>query len=195
MKQSKGCFGYINAHKKSQFLRCLMFFVPALILVLVGLNVEKVKLLTVFGMLLCLPGCKEVVNLVLFLPKKSMDPALYKELKSHTDGMNCLYELGLTTYEKNYPISALVIKDSNIAAFTEKKDMDVRACEDHIFRILKDNGIKENVKIFTDKKKFLERVDDLKEKTPEDIPFSPDSRYPELSREEVIRHLILQISL
>ena len=38
-------------------------------------------------------------------------------------------------------------------------------------------------------------VDSDKEELERDIKFTPDERYPKLSRDELIRHLILAISL
>ena len=42
---------------------------------------------------------------------------------------------------------------------------------------------------------YLDRVDALAKKDPEDIPFTPDERYPSLNREQLIRGLILALSL
>ena len=50
----------------------------------------------------------------------------------------------------------------------------------------------------TELKPYLERLDYLnehKEELERDIVFEPDSRYPDLSREELIKHVILAISL
>ena len=50
----------------------------------------------------------------------------------------------------------------------------------------------------TELKPYLERLDYLnahREELVKDIVFTPDERYPELSREELIKHIILAISL
>ncbi len=47
-------------------------------------------------------------------------------------------------------------------------------------------------------KPFLQRVDTLRdhqEKYHENLEFEPDERYPDLSRDEIIYHLLLAISL
>ena len=65
-------------------------------------------------------------------------------------------------------------------------------------KILKQNGYKVDVKVMTELKPYLERLDYLnahKEEMVKDIIFTPDERYPELSREELIKHIILAISL
>ncbi len=179
-------------------MKTLVFFSLPMALVAVGLlsTNERVNLLAVIGMVGSLPACKELVNLLLFLPKKSMERSLYEEISPHVKPLVHLYELVLTTYEKNYAIDSMVICGSSLAGYTSKKDMDVREAELHIRRILKDNGLRQNVKIFTDLKKYLERVDALASRTEkEEVPYTPDERYPELSREELIMHLILAISI
>lgn len=52
-----------------------------------------------------------------------------------------------------------------------------------------------HVHVFADLKAYLDRVDALAKKDPEDIPFTPDERYPSLNREQLIRGLILALSL
>ena len=54
------------------------------------------------------------------------------------------------------------------------------------------------MKIFTDLRPFLERLDSMnahKESLEEGIKFRPDEKYPELSRNELIKHTILAICL
>ncbi|MCI8416147.1 MAG: hypothetical protein HFI33_01385 [Lachnospiraceae bacterium] len=197
-KIEKGSYGYTANHKKRQALKTLVFFSLPLALVAVGLlsTNEKINLLAVVGMVGSLPACKELVNLIMFLPRKSIEPALYETLHPHVEPLVHLYELVLTTYEKNFPIDSLIICGSNLMGYTTKTDLDTRAAENHIRKILKDNGLRQNVKIFTDLKRYLERVDTLSSKTEkEEIPYTPDERYPQLTREELIMHLMLAISI
>ena len=65
-------------------------------------------------------------------------------------------------------------------------------------KILRGNSFKVNVKIFTRLEQFLERLDSMnehKESLRNGIKFTPDERYPDLSREELIKHTILAICL
>lgn len=197
-KINKGCYGYTQNHKIRQGIKTAVFFALPLSLVVIGLvsTNEKVNLLTVIGMVGSLPACKELVNLILFLPRKSLNKELYHAIDPHVKPLVHLYELVLTTYEKNFPIDSLIIHDSYVVGYSSKKDLDAKAAENHIRKILKDNGLRQNVKIFTDLKHYLERVDTLASRTErEEIPFTPDERYPELTREELIMHLILAISI
>ena len=48
--------------------------------------------------------------------------------------------------------------------YTEFSNVDVAGCEEHIRGILSQNSIKNvNLKIFTDKKKFMERINQLQD--------------------------------
>jgi len=54
------------------------------------------------------------------------------------------------------------------------------------------------VRIFTELKPFLERLDYMnshREELNENIRFTPDEDHPELSRDEMIKNTILAISL
>ena len=54
------------------------------------------------------------------------------------------------------------------------------------------------MKILKDLKPYLERLDSMnehKESLRSGIKFTPDERYPDLSREELIKHTILAICL
>ncbi|MDO4679240.1 MAG: hypothetical protein Q4B00_11535 [Eubacteriales bacterium] len=65
-------------------------------------------------------------------------------------------------------------------------------------QIVRKNGYKVTLKIFTDLKPFLERLDSMnehRESLEADIKFTPDERYPEFSRNEMIRHTILALCL
>ena len=65
-------------------------------------------------------------------------------------------------------------------------------------KILRGNGFKVNVKIFTRLEQFLERLDSMnehKKSLEEGIKFRPDEKYPDLSRDELIKHTILAICL
>lgn len=76
--------------------------------------------------------------------------------------------------------------------------IDVTFMERECQKILRGNSFKATVKIFTRLDPFLERLDSMnahKESLEEGIKFRPDEKYPELSRNELIKHTILAICL
>lgn len=194
----KGDHGYIDTHKKAQLFKTFVFFLLPAVIFIVGYVTTKTRLnlFTVVAVVGCLPACKELVNVILFCRRRSIPKELYTELECHTDGMEHAYELILTTYEKNYPIHSLVIRGNEIAGYTTLKNTDLKPLENHITKVLKENGISGvHVHVFAELKAYLDRVDALAKKEPEDIPFTPDERYPSLNREQLIRGLILALSL
>ena len=71
--------------------------------------------------------------------------------------------------------------------------------EKHISKIMADNGFKGvHVKVMKEFKQYLQRVESIRDNQEhyrEGLSFTPDERYPDLSRDEVIYHTLLAISL
>ena len=108
------------------------------------------------------------------------------------------YEMYMTFYEKSAAIDAFAICGNTVTGFSHDSGIDVHFMEEECQKILRGNGFKANVKIFTRLPAFLERLDSMnehKDSLEEGIRFRPDEKYPELSRNELIKHTILAICL
>lgn len=199
MRQAeKGTYGYTDAHKKQQMLKTFIYFLLPIAIFVVGFVTTKStrNLFTVVAVVGCLPACKELVNVIMFWKRESMPRELYEELSSHMKGhTEAAYELVFTTYDTNYAVPCVVIAGSEVAGYLVQKDLDSRKLEEHLSSVLKKNGLNAHVHMFRDKKSFLERVDVLAAKEPEQTKFRPDERYPELNREQLTKHLLLALSL
>ena len=102
----------------------------------------------------------------------------------------------MTFYEKSASIDAFAICGNTVVGFSSDPKIDAAFMEREAQKILRGNGFKANVKIFTRLPQFLERLDSMnehKESLEEGIKFRPDEKYPELSRNELIKHTILAI--
>ena len=197
-KPVKGERGYTDAHKKSQILKTVLFFlIPIAIFVLGYVSTDtRRNYFTILAIVGCLPACKEMVNVLMFLKRHSMPEELYREIESHAGNLERAYELVLTTYEKNYPVHSLVICGNEITGYTTMKNADLKPLQEHIVKMMKENGITGvHVHIFTELKTYLDRVDTLAKRKPEEIPFTPDERFPALNREQCVRKLLLSLSL
>ena len=149
--------------------------------------------LTVVG---CLPGCKSMVSLIMILLRHPMDEKLYKEIRKHAGDLVMSYEMYMTFYEKSASIDAFAICGNTVVGFSSDPKIDAAFMEQEAQKILRGNGFKANVKIFTRLPQFLERLDSMnehRESLEEGIKFRPDEKYPELSRNELIKHTILAI--
>lgn len=196
--ENKGSYGYIDAHKKMQLLRTILLFLLPLALFFIGLYTTKTRsnYFTIIAVVGCLPGCKSLVNVIAFLKRHSLPQDLYQEFASHIGTMEVAYELILTTYEITCPVHCAVISGNEIAAYSTHPKADFKKISAHIETTMKNNGLNGvHVHLFSDLSQFLTRVDALAKKTPEEIPFTPDERYPGLNREQVIRRVLLALSM
>ena len=199
-KIRKGDFGYIQHEKIRRFLVTLLLFaIPmAAFLGAYLITGTKKNIITVNAMVGCLPACKSLVGFIVMFLQKSMDESSYRKIKEHAKDLVMSYEMYLTTYEKSTFVESFAICGNKVIGYSSRIDGSPQVVEQHVKKILKQNGYKVDVKVMTELKPYLERLDYLnahKEELVKDIIFTPDERYPELSREELIKHIILAISL
>ena len=124
----KGEWGYTDAHKRSQILKTFLFFLIPISIFVLGYVTTGTKrnYFTILAIVGCLPACKEMVNVLMFLKRRSMPKGLYEEIEAHGGKLTRAYELVLTTYEKNYPVHSLVISGNEIAGYTTMKNTDLK---------------------------------------------------------------------
>lgn len=198
----KGAYGYIDAHKKRQLLKTIIFFLLPIAIFVTGFLTTKTKenYFTIVAVVGCLPACKELVNVLMFWKRRSMPQKLYQEISAHAGELMAAYELLLTTYEATYPILAVVISRNHVAGYTEVSDRNLKKAEDYIRTVLKDNGISGiQVCLHRELNAFLECVDGMKAKgeaTQEaTASFEEDERYPGFSKEQMAREILLALSM
>ncbi len=197
----KGAAGYIRYEKKRRFLITAAMFALPLGLYMIGLTVTKSRLnwLTLIAILGCLPACKSLVGLIMILMQKPVPEELLAQTQKAAGDLVSANELVFTAYEHNTPVDALIVCGDQVVCYTPDQKTDAAYIEKHISRILTVNGFPSaQVKMFKELKPYLQRVGHIREnqeKYREGIEFSPDERYPELSREELILHTLFAISL
>lgn len=196
----KGQYQYISQEQKRRIIKTILFFMPTVILLIAGYIIYDTRenLLTVAAILGCLPAGKQLVSMIMILMYKSMKYELYEKINSKKGSLTMIYELILTNYDKNTFVDAIAICGNEVVGYTSSEKADVKYVAENTQKILHNNGYKVDVRIIKDEKAFLNRLDTLNanaESLRADIPFTPDERYPDLSREEMIKHTILAISL
>ena len=160
----KGTFNYLNTQKKYEILRTLLYFFISISLYIAGLvttgnNMNLLTIIAVFG---CLPASKSAVHMIMFLRYKSLSLENYDIIKPYEKELDCLYDLVFTSYDKNFPIGHMAVKGNTIIGFTEYAKYDDKAFIRHITQILTtDNHKSVTVKIYTDTKKYIERLEQL----------------------------------
>ena len=199
-KIKKGDFGYFNSEKKRRLIITAGLFAIPLAVFFGALLYYKTRMTvwTVLAVVGCLPGCRSMVGLIMILMRKPMDEALYQEIRAHAGDLTMSYEMYMTFYDKTGYIDAAAICGNTVACFTSDPKADIAYLAEQSQKIIRNNGYKADVKILKELKPFLERLDSMNvhmDSLRSGIKFTPDERYPDLSREELIKHTLLAICL
>ena len=200
-KVKKGSYGYIRYAKlRTTLITFVLFAIPLVIFVTGYVQTKtRLNLFTFVAILGCLPACKSLVGMIMIWMQRSMAKEKYQEASAAAGTLVAGYELVFTAYEHTTPVNALVICGDQLVCYTSDEKADVGYVEKHLERILTLNGFASvQPKVMKDFRKYLQRVNELSRRAEhyrEGIEFTPDERYPELSREELIFHTLLAISL
>ena len=196
----KGDYGYLASEKKRRILiTAVLFAVPLLIFFSAMLYFPtRLTIWTVIAVVGCLPACKSLVSLIMIFRARQVETSVYRRIHEHAGELTMSYEMYMTFYEKSANIDAFAICGNTVVGYSSDPKIDVTFMERECQKILRGNSFKATVKIFTRLDPFLERLDSMnahKESLEEGIKFRPDEKYPELSRNELIKHTILAICL
>lgn len=162
----KGTKDYINSQKKYEIIRTLLYFGISISLFVAGYiqTGRKANLLTIVAVLGCLPASKSAVSVIMFLRFKSCGKDAASEIEKHCQGLHVLYDMVFTSYQKNYVVSHLAVQGNTVCGYSEKPDFLENDYYKHIDNILKMDGLKDvTVKVFTDLKKYTDRLEQMKE--------------------------------
>ncbi len=198
----KGEYGYIAFQKKRRFaIAAIMLAIPLTIFFTAQAYIGTNKnIFTVVAILGVIPASRFIVNFIMTVMQKSAPEEIIHLTKESAPDLPQAFELVVTAYEGSMPLDAVTVCGSEVTAYsTYGKRDDFEKMEKHIARILTGNGYASvHVRIFQEKGKYTERLRQLAadpEKYRAGIAFKPDSRYPDLTREECILHTIMAISL
>lgn len=199
-RKKKGEYGYIHSERKKRILITIVMFLIPLVIYFTGLylNHTRKNILTLVAIMGCLPASKVAVDMILIFLQKPITAQLYDTLCSHIKDMTAIFETTVTTYDKNFRLACIVVSGLNIVGYSEDPKIDVKTAEAHIKKIVQGNGYRANVKIFTDLKPYLRRLDEICENHLEaeaQVPFKPDENYPDATRNEIVKAILLAISV
>ncbi|MBO5160114.1 MAG: hypothetical protein J6B94_11085 [Lachnospiraceae bacterium] len=194
---SKGKFGYTVSHRKWQIMKMLLYIALALGIFLAGYLTTKTtkNILSIVALVGSLPISKEMVGVIMSYRRKPMEKKLYEEISAKAGNLEQIYELLFTTNEKSYGVEAAIIEGKDVICYAVDPKCEVNVLQKHLLKMLDANGYKENVKVFTDYKKFMDRVGDLARREKEEIPYTQNPTYPDLNRDQLIKHLLLALSI
>ena len=196
-KVAKGKFGYTLSHRKGQIIKMSLYIALALAVFLLGLIVTKTtkNVLSIVAIVGALPISKEMVGVIMSYKRKPMEQAVYQQISEKAGNLEQIYELLFTTQDKSYGVEAAIVEGRDVICYTVDPKCEVQVLQKHLLKMLDANGYKQNVKVYTDLKKFLDRVADLERREKEEIPYKQHSTYPDLNRDQLIKHLLLALSV
>ena len=196
-KTAKGKFGYTLSHRKWQILKMSLYVALALAVFLLGLIVTKTtkNVLSIVAIIGSLPISKELVGVIMSFKRKPLEAAVYEQIAAKAGDLEQIYELVFTTYEVSYVVDAAVVEGRDVICYTADSKCDVISLQKHLVKMLNANDYKENVKVYKDLNKFLDRVGDLERREKEEIPYKQNPVYPDLNRDQLIKHTLLALSI
>jgi hypothetical protein len=163
-KKYKGDYGYIEYRKKIAIIRTGICLAVTLILFFTGLIYagSTKNILSIVAALGCLPTGWSAVNLIMFLRAKPCSKAAYDEICAHQGGLLMRYDHVVTSYDKNFNVSASTVLNGNICLLVEDKSYDASDLEKHIKKMMAQNGYSSySIKAFESLKEFCNRLDQL----------------------------------
>lgn len=162
----KGHRNYLNSQKHYEILRTVLYFAISLSLFAAGWlqTGKRENLLTIVAVLGCLPACKSVVDMIMFLRFKSCNNEAADKIEAHNEGLTGLFDMVFTSYDKTYVIHHLTVRGNTLCGFTQSDKFDEQAFYKHLDTMLKKDNYKDTtIKIFTDIKKYTARLEQMKE--------------------------------
>lgn len=164
MKLHKGTAGYISAKKRQLAYIIGAVAVIAILLLVAGYFVygTRVNIFSVLAVIVCIPVCRTLVNLIMLIPHHTTSERMELELSGVTEDLTVLYDLLVTSEKKAMQIDALVISPTTICGYTSSPQTDTEDAARHIKHMLEKNKIEKiTVKIFKDYKAFKSRAEGM----------------------------------
>ena len=148
----KAQFGYIKYKRTFHLILAIIMYVMAVLLYFAGIKAtgDNKNLLTIAAILGCLPASQSLVTAILGFKAKCCDKSLHDEIENRLEeNMVSMYDLYFTTYDKNYPVSHIVIKNNCLCGLMEQSKHSTNDLEKYLEETFAKNGIKGvSIKIF-----------------------------------------------
>ncbi len=200
-KAYKGEIGYFRHERfRRSILSLILLAVPVIILVSGFLYFGNQKnLMTIIGLVAFIPFAMQLTTTVAVFLHKSLPEEEAEAIKAHAGDLFMAYELFVTNEKGSTMVDAFAICGNSVVGLVTEKKGDPAVTKTHIEKTLRANGHKVTVQFYKELSPFLKRLDDMNLRAEElragAGAFKPDERYPDYTREEVIWHLLLRLSL
>lgn len=183
----KGDYKYLQKKRNRVILLTALYFAISIAIVLIGYITTGTKknLLTVVGILGCLPACKSAVSMIMYIRAKGCSEDTYNIIDSLCPNLISMYDMYFTSYSHNYDISHMIVNDGVIIGYYENDKINKDECVKHLDGILKTAGHKNiTISLTNDIEKYKGMLISLNEK-------ASDSN----SKDDEIRISLYEVSL
>jgi hypothetical protein len=112
VKINKGEFGYVQSQKKIRVIRTAAAFAFDFAIFFVGLYLnhgDRRNIYSILAAVGCIPAAMSLVSAVMICLRKPMREDLYREISGHAGDLTVLYELFLTTQDRNLFLDAVIV--------------------------------------------------------------------------------------
>lgn len=166
-ENAKGKQGYLASQKYYEIGRTALYFILSMALFIMGYISTKTRanLLTVLAVLGCLPACKSLVEMIMYLRFSGMELSKAEKIEKMQLPLVQGFDFVFTSYQENYVVDHLIINQNQILGYSGNQKFPEEAFSKHIQNVCKLEGHKElSVKVFTDFEKYTERLKELETK-------------------------------
>ncbi|MDE6209168.1 MAG: hypothetical protein K2M73_05760 [Lachnospiraceae bacterium] len=161
----KGTYLYINNRKKRLILFSGLSMLGVFIIFLTGIIIYHTNksIYAVIAALAALPAAKLITLLAVIIPYKSGDADIYNTLMGYSKNQNGILtcDLAIASSSKISFIQFAYILDGKVFLYSDYKKLDVSFTEKHIKDILSENCNFSSVKLYSDKDRFISKINAL----------------------------------
>ncbi len=157
---------YVKTQRVYEVIRTVLYFGISFSLVIAGYiqTGTKANLLTIVGVLGCLPASKSAATGVLYFMARGCSDETCELAEKNRKDVRTMYDCVFTTYKKLFSVSCLSVRNNVVCGYAEDPKLNIQEFYNHIGAVMRLDGLREvTVKIFTDREKYLERLGQMAE--------------------------------
>lgn len=185
-KYKQGEYEYYHQKRNWEIIKTLIYFAVPLSLLAAGYFATgtKANLLTLVAVLGLLPASKSCVSMIMYIRYHGCSQENYVLMKDILENFLHAYGFVFTSYKKTYEVAGCIVKNGYIYGYLTNHQEMHKDLEDHIDGIIKRDGYKATVAMYTKAEDFINRCEQIKEKETENA-----------ENDEKLMRLLHQISL
>jgi hypothetical protein len=160
-RKYKGDHGYIAYRKKIGIIRTGIFAALVFGIFFTGLIAfgSSKNVLSIVAAVLCLPTGWSAVNLIMFIRARGCSDRAFSRIQESKGGLLVRYDQVITSYDRNFNVSASTVLDKNICVLMEDDKCDAIDLEKHIKKMMAQNGYSSySIKVFKSPEEFCKRL-------------------------------------